>query len=62
MKISELIEELEIMKTLHGDVEVVACSDEGRWAELYRTGISAILSMDTDDPDDETIILIQGDD
>ena len=43
MKISELIEELQETRKLHGDIEVLAISDTygtGEWAPLEDSGIS----------------------
>lgn len=43
MKISELIEKLQEIRKVHGDIEVLAISDtygEGEWVSLEEDGIS----------------------
>ena len=43
MKISEVIKELQEIRKVHGDIEVLAISDtygEGEWASLEEDGIS----------------------
>ena len=43
MKISELIEELQEIRKLHGDIEVLALSDTygtGEWVTLEDSGVS----------------------
>ena len=43
MKISELIEELQEIRKVHGDIEVLAVFDtygEGEWVSLEEDGIS----------------------
>ena len=43
MKISELIEELQEIRKVHGDIEVLAISDTygtGEWVSLEEDGIS----------------------